>query len=45
MIETGSESGMIDMNRSLVGLVRAGEISIEDAYAVSFNPKVLERLI
>ncbi len=45
VIETGSESGMIDMNRSLVGLVRAGEISVEDAYAVSFNPRALERLI
>ncbi len=45
VIETGSESGMVDMNRSLVELVRKGEISIEDAYANSLNPKVLERLI
>lgn len=45
VIETGSESGMVDMNRSLVDLVRRGEISIEDAYANSLNPKSLERLI
>ena len=45
VIETGMESGMIDMNRSLVELVRKGEISIEDAYATSLNPKGLERLI
>ncbi|MEK7115727.1 MAG: PilT/PilU family type 4a pilus ATPase [Patescibacteria group bacterium] len=45
VIETGSESGMVDMNRSLVDLVRRGEISIEDAYANSLNPKGLDRLI
>ncbi|MBX4215781.1 PilT/PilU family type 4a pilus ATPase [Candidatus Parcubacteria bacterium] len=43
VIETGSELGMIDLNRSLVDLVRKGEISIEDAYAQSLNPKALER--
>jgi Tfp pilus assembly pilus retraction ATPase PilT len=36
---------MIDMNRSLVELVRAGEISIESAYAYSTNQKVLEKLL
>ncbi len=45
LIETGSELGMIDMNRSLAELVRAGEISIENAYRFSLNPKILERLI
>lgn len=45
VIETGTEEGMIDMNRTLTELVRAGEISIEDAYAHSTNPKVLERLL
>lgn len=45
VIETGSESGMIDMNRSIAELVRRGEISIENAYLNSFNPKGLERLI
>jgi twitching motility protein PilT len=45
VIETGTESGMIDLNRSLVELVRAGEISIESAYQYSLNPKGLERMI
>ncbi len=45
VIETGYEQGMIDMNRSLVELVRAGEISIENAYLYSVNPKNLERLL
>jgi twitching motility protein PilT len=45
VIETGSEQGMIDMNRSLVELVRRGEITVENAYAYAFNPKNLERLL
>jgi twitching motility protein PilT len=45
VIETGLESGMIDMNRSLAELVRKGEITAENAYLYSPNPKVLERLI
>lgn len=45
VIETGMESGMIDLNHSLLELVRAGEISIENAYQFSLNPKGLERLI
>jgi twitching motility protein PilT len=45
VIETSAEAGMIDMNRSLADLVRAGEISIETAYSRSWNPKTLERLI
>jgi twitching motility protein PilT len=45
VIETGMEHGMIDMNRSLAELVRAGEIRPEDAYIHSFNPRGLERLI
>ena len=45
VIETGSESGMVDMNRSLSALVRSGDISVEDAYAMSLNPKGLARLI
>jgi len=44
VIETGSESGMVDLNHSLIELVRAGEISIENAYQYSLNPKGLERL-
>ncbi|MEO5635184.1 MAG: PilT/PilU family type 4a pilus ATPase [Candidatus Paceibacterota bacterium] len=45
VIETGSEAGMIDLNHSLLELVRAGEISIENAYQYSLNPKGLERMI
>lgn len=45
VIETGMESGMIDLNHSLMELVRAQEISIENAYQYSLNPKGLERLI
>lgn len=45
LIETGSESEMIDMNRSLADLVRRGEITAENAFIFSPNPKVLERLM
>lgn len=45
VIETGTESDMVDLNRSLIELVRNGEISIENAYQYSLNPKGLERMI
>jgi len=45
VIETGMESGMIDLNHSLLELVRKGEISIENAYQYSLNPKGLERML
>jgi twitching motility protein PilT len=45
VIETSSGEGMIDMNRSLAELVRAGEITVENAYLHSQNPKNLERMI
>ena len=45
VIETGSEQGMVDMNRSLLDLVRAGEITMESAYLYSMNPKALERIL
>ena len=45
VIETSSESGMIDMNHSLIELVKRGEISIENAYQYSLNPKGLERMV
>ncbi len=45
VIETGTESGMVDLNHSLIELVRSGEISIENAYQYSLNPKGLERMI
>lgn len=45
VIETGSEHGMIDMNRTLADLVRRGEISADDAYKYSFRPNVLQKLL
>lgn len=45
VIETGLEHGMIDMNRSLAKLVQNGDITVENAFIYSVNPKGLERLI
>jgi len=45
VIETSSQEGMIDMNRSLAELARSGEITVESAYLNSINPKTLERMI
>lgn len=45
VIETGLEHGMIDMNRTLTELVQRGEITVENAFAYSTNPKGLERLM
>ncbi len=45
VIETGTESGMIDMNRNLADLVRRGEVTPENALARAFNPKTFARLI
>lgn len=45
VIETSASDGMIDMNRSLAELTRAGEITLETAYSRSWNPQNLERLI
>lgn len=45
VIETGAESGMIDLNHSLADLVRRGEISAENAYRYTYNPKGLDRLL
>ncbi len=45
IIETGTEAGMVDLNHSLLTLVQNGEISIENAYKFSLNPKGLERMV
>lgn len=45
IIETSSSEGMVDMNRCLVDLVSRGEISMENAYQYSVNPKSLERML
>jgi len=45
VIETGSDYGMVDMNRSLAELVRRGDITVENARLHSLNPTLLERLL
>lgn len=45
VIETGSQEGMISMNRCLSELVRKGEITIENAFRFSLDPGNLERLM
>lgn len=45
VIETGSQEGMVSMNRSLADLVRKGEVTIENAYRFSLDPGSLERLM
>ncbi|MEK7579415.1 MAG: PilT/PilU family type 4a pilus ATPase [Patescibacteria group bacterium] len=45
VIETGSDYGMVDMNRSLAELVRRGDITVEDARMHSLNPTILEKLL
>jgi len=45
VIETSSQDGMVDMNRSLAELVSKGEITIEDAYRHALDPRVLERML
>ncbi len=45
VIETSSDQGMVSLNRSLVDLVRRGEVSIEQASAYSLNPDELSSLI
>jgi len=45
IIETSSELGMISLNRSLANLVRAKEISIENALLYSLEPNELRKLL
>jgi twitching motility protein PilT len=45
VIETGSDQGMIDLNRYLMELIRAGEITTETALLYSHNPRSLEKMI
>ena len=45
VIETGSEQGMIDMNHSLLDLVRRGEITVDDARFHAFNKKAFDNLL
>jgi len=45
VIETSSQEGMVDMNRSLAELVGRGEITVESAYQYSLNPNMLQKLL
>ncbi|MDP2593595.1 MAG: PilT/PilU family type 4a pilus ATPase [bacterium] len=45
VIETSLDKGMISLDRSLADLVRRGEITSENAYLYSLNPKLLDRLL
>ena len=45
VIETSSGEGMIDFNRCLVEKVNKGEITIENAYLYSTNPRALEKML
>jgi twitching motility protein PilT len=45
VIETGSQDGMIDFNRCLVEKVNKGDITLENAYLYSTNPRALEKMI
>ncbi|XKT74765.1 MAG: type IV pilus twitching motility protein PilT [Patescibacteria group bacterium UBA2163] len=45
VIETGLESGMVDMNRSLADLVRRGEVTQENARSRALDPKAFSRLM
>ena len=45
VIQTSSQEGMIDMDRSLSELVHRGEITVEHAYEHSMDPKTFERYL
>lgn len=45
VIETGFEQGMIDLNRSLIELVKSGQITLDNAILYSNNPKALQQLV
>lgn len=45
VIQTSSQEGMIDMDRSLADLVRRGEVTVEHAYEHAMDPKTFERYL
>jgi len=45
VIQTSSQEGMIDMDRSLAELVRRGEVTVEHAYQHALDPKNFERYL
>jgi twitching motility protein PilT len=42
VVQTSSQEGMIDLDRSLVDLVRRGEVTVEHAYEHASDPKTFE---
>lgn len=44
VLETSLDKGMVDLNRSLVELVRQGQITLDNAILYSNNPKALQQL-
>ena len=45
VIQTSSQEGMLDMDRSLAELVHKGEVTVEHAYAHSMDSKTFERYL
>ena len=45
VIQTSSQEGMIDMDRSLAELVHRGEVTVEHAYEHSMAPQTFERYL
>lgn len=45
VIETSSSQGMMSLNRSLVDLVRKGEVNMEQAMLYSLNPEELQTFV
>lgn len=45
VIQTSSQEGMIDMDRSLAELVQKGEVTVEHAYEHAMDPKTFERYL
>ena len=45
VIQTSSQEGMIDMDRSLAELVHRGEVTVERAYEHAMDPKSFERYL
>lgn len=45
VIQTSSQEGMVDMDRSLAELVRKGEVTVEDAYERAVDQKTFERYL
>ncbi len=45
VIETSSQEGMVDLNRSLSELVSRGEITVENAYIYATDTRILEKML